>query len=924
MIVDLEKLEEMKYLLSSTGAVLSDLSRQNDEYFNSIYLQTEKLTELMKSVISQDELHKVSSFADTVMEQMSKVDSILDTMSSISTPEVDKFSESVNKLSDHFSAVSGDLKDKKNSDKRKQLKVPKKEKRKPNKEVESVKFKLKGFLNSLKLPVLGAVGAGLIGLIAYGVAERQRLQAEAGEVSDILVMASDGHLKKLQGKAQRTVAAVQESLQKFYGISRQEYQAALSEMVKGGIATAEWSQSADRDLGLVGKNFHTLSLGVDKLLNIAGGSTARDMVDNQHRFGMSLKESTDYLNRSLVLGTTTGLGYSKFYESVKDASVETEKLGFNVQTTAEFMANMQEHFDSLYIPKFIGAALINKGIKGISSGIQGMSEGWKTEIAESLGMGTGLEALINFQETWSRLSENKGDPEALQKFVTGVVKKFVEYFKDEYTTKHKLQQSDIGMSAEGATLAWEVYQNSLIEKDPTKSSEAKEKAAEASKEAFKNLRNSYKTEAQKRTQWERDMNKWMKHISHIGMGLMGLVANALSKMILFWRYVPEMFGTFFEKGGSARRDAIIRSIEKTVGNTKSSTDLIERGFKGLVDAGISLMGDAFGQSIKNLKSAFSTDLSIDTHKAAVSDREAIRSNMGIGRGTSPGVVIAAPPTVRTVYVPQSGPAVASVEVPEYEAAKAAYARNPYGPAKLAMDYWKGTEPLQIVSYGVDDSGSIHLALTGQCPRCGLDYDEGFDEGSYMDDWDKATGIKFKSTKKPGESQYINLDSSDAMSRVKELEMSKKRKQEIQESGQELDPLDPALKAPLKVLAAAYPGKAIKLYSSERVGEEGNKGVHATGKALDLGVEGVSKEDVFRTLYEKGYGTKKGGLGYYTNTPFVHVDVRKKHPWLGVDTSKVGEKSSEESRVSNPEEWIDQNLYKSEDTSFKAPVTESGL
>ncbi len=80
----------------------------------------------MKSVISTEELHKVSSFADTIVEQMTKVDTILDTMSAISTPEVDRFSESVNKLSDHFSAVSGDLKNKKASDTINKIQPPKK------------------------------------------------------------------------------------------------------------------------------------------------------------------------------------------------------------------------------------------------------------------------------------------------------------------------------------------------------------------------------------------------------------------------------------------------------------------------------------------------------------------------------------------------------------------------------------------------------------------------------------------------------------------------------------------------------------------------------------------------------------------------------------------------------------------------------
>jgi hypothetical protein len=88
------------------------------------------------------------------------------------------------------------------------------------------------------------------------------------------------------------------------------------------------------------------------------------------------------------------------------------------------------------------------------------------------------------------------------------------------------------------------------------------------------------------------------------------------------------------------------------------------------------------------------------------------------------------------------------------------------------------------------------------------------------------------------------------------------------------------------IANAYPGRSIYVVSGYRPGE--HEGQHNKGRAIDLSVMGVDKEDVFRLCRR----LPDVGCGYYPHSNFVHVDVRSTGTgnayW--VDDSQPGEPS----------------------------------
>jgi hypothetical protein len=106
-------------------------------------------------------------------------------------------------------------------------------------------------------------------------------------------------------------------------------------------------------------------------------------------------------------------------------------------------------------------------------------------------------------------------------------------------------------------------------------------------------------------------------------------------------------------------------------------------------------------------------------------------------------------------------------------------------------------------------------------------------------------------------------------------------------------VNPRLLWLLQKIADAFPYRAIYIYSGYRPHKDksvmqGHHSMHGDGRAMDIQVHGVRNEQLFQFCRK----LEDVGCGYYPNSKFVHVDVRK--PGTGhafwIDTSGPGEPS----------------------------------
>lgn len=106
-------------------------------------------------------------------------------------------------------------------------------------------------------------------------------------------------------------------------------------------------------------------------------------------------------------------------------------------------------------------------------------------------------------------------------------------------------------------------------------------------------------------------------------------------------------------------------------------------------------------------------------------------------------------------------------------------------------------------------------------------------------------------------------------------------------------VNPRLLWVLQKIADAFPHRAIYVYSGyrphkDKPGSEGHQSKHSEGRAMDIQVHGVRNESLFQFCRK----LDDVGCGYYPNSKFVHVDVRR--PGTGhafwIDISGPGEPS----------------------------------
>lgn len=106
-------------------------------------------------------------------------------------------------------------------------------------------------------------------------------------------------------------------------------------------------------------------------------------------------------------------------------------------------------------------------------------------------------------------------------------------------------------------------------------------------------------------------------------------------------------------------------------------------------------------------------------------------------------------------------------------------------------------------------------------------------------------------------------------------------------------VNPRLLWVLQKIADAFPHRAVYVYSGyrphrEKPGGQGHQSMHGEGRAMDIQVHGVRNESLFQFCRK----LEDVGCGFYPNSKFVHVDVRR--PGTGhafwVDISGPGEPS----------------------------------
>jgi len=769
MLVDPTQVEEVKTRFTELGSAIAEVSDENADAFDDMLDSIDYFKEAVKE-LNIEGLENIEETINLIENQKNAISNTFISFAEKSGISLSLFNNTLDDATEKFSLLSNEVtkevveqdkvvteidfneeerklkeEEKKRKERERREKQRKFEKSVIGREVKSLKNSITGMLRKVHLPLPGAILAGGVMWMAFGFQRRDRIQREAGEVTNILITMYDSAVDRMVRSGTNYISKLQENLQQFYGIARQEVQGVAQAFAEGGLTIEQMLSEVDTDIRGVADNYLTLTLGIDKMLELAGGDTARRTITYISEYGKTLGEARDTTLKMISAGMESGIGVQQFTKNVESAAGSLQKFGFDIDDVIDLSMTLQDSFEKMGVPRQFAGRQAAMGLTQMASSIVNMSNEWKMMIGEEMGFGKGLDAIQKMQEAFSRVAEG-GRKDELMKFIEklgGVVLRAAQ--GDETLAKYILQEaSGLKMGVEGSNSIMMV-KRAIDEGDIKRAEEIVDKN-------IKTIQESLQTEKQKQSRFQRNMNEWMQGISKMGEGILSVMGNLLATLIGFFRSVPQMIINYLR--GDEEANEILLS---KVGDLSSGMD---KGFKQMIGGLRDMKGAAersgktiLGSTFDNLARAIEFDplgkgekeqegqpiailSSEEIQKLTPEERAEVLPSIyprlnpvrirvphsvpqiGMGSEEVPRMVERYTPTtetIRVVTVPvEVGTEEATYEVPIAES----YLETPEGQIRLEEEQWVGGQ-LSIVSSGTDQLGNINLMLMGNCPRCGL-------------------------------------------------------------------------------------------------------------------------------------------------------------------------------------------------------------
>ena len=757
-LVDLTHLDQARLKFTQLGDAIQDVSQRNTKTFDDLLKSLKGGVESTLGELGGEKIGssiRLQGSAEAYTEKVAvryenfaaKMGKSLDRVEGVLTNTQKSFlklSDDARRLTTEVDSATVRLKDaaKDPSQEKKEDKggKPTFAKRIVKKEVKTLLGRLKGMWSKLKLPGLGALAAGGIGIMIHGYLDKDRVRAEAGEMKNILIAAYDDGVRGAVGKGTSRLAGIQESLQKYMGLNRKEIQDTAQAFVDGGFSVTEMTRRVKTDLGGVHASAVTTTLALDKMFELAGGTSAKRMVDLMTKYGKSSDEARESLIRMHSVGRDSGVGAMQYVKNVEAVGDELSKMGYDIDNVVDIYSHVTKEFSKMGVPKQFAGRQAAMGIQQMAGGIAKMGDSWKIILGQRLGYGRGLEARQKMMDAFLRVVDKQDTNEVL-KIVESVYGIAMEATGDDEETSRFYMERQMGLGFEGARLI------AKIGKDMREGKVVE--AAQAAKENSTILKKSFGVESKKRSQFELMMNSWMKGLAKVGQGLLGLALQTLAWLIAYFKALPAFIINKIT-GQSGANKQLAADIEKLFGNSEKHKARMTQGFGQMMRAMRNMGSDVLSGALQTLTDAANFD---PTGKRGAGAGEGGRGgetdageglpyagdavgrvsrDRGVGQPAFAQVSQPSAPTSQIVYLP-----MASLDSGESISARATL---PVPEAERGVwdGVWAGGG-ISLEVGGVDTEGNIGFSIAGNCPRCGLLFGDDermeqlMEEGAYDED-----------------------------------------------------------------------------------------------------------------------------------------------------------------------------------------------
>lgn len=393
------------------------------------------------------------------------------------------------------------------------------------KEARNVKEKSKGLFSELTQGMFS--GGGLIGMslgfILMGYRDRQRKQAEKGEMLNVFEAGTAGVHGVAQKEAVTHFAKFQEKASHLYGIGKDEIQGLTKQFVDAGYIMTSKLGNFKNNLGEVGENAVQLTLGIDKLYNMATGTSATNVNRLVSDFGESLSDASQKYMELSFAAQRSGMGVEKFINSVMSGSQALSQYGVEMTDIKDIMQQLQRYYRDMGLDKQAAGGFAAEALKGAVGGTGGT--GFQLLLAQRLFPGLSpLEAKMKMEAGQERLAKGE-DVDFFKIYMKEKVNLLSEYAHgDKALAAQFAKEQGLFTDTNSFLAMWNLVKSGKID--------SKEEAdkREVDKQ-MKALKDSYITEGKALSDLQKSQYNLLQGLSNIGQGIMKILSGLLATLI---------------------------------------------------------------------------------------------------------------------------------------------------------------------------------------------------------------------------------------------------------------------------------------------------------------------------------------------------------------------------------------------------------
>ncbi len=737
-LVDIAQLDSIRAKFTDLGSAVAELAAQNTELLdNALSSMTEGFGDALHEVLQGEGLKESAEFTTSAEAYVGKVGSAYASFADKLKGSGDSLVGTLEKANNQFSSLSGEVQDalqtagmeaservkgakgKEADDKKKK---PGLIKRTAIKEVKAVWGKKTRLFKKFSLPQLGSIGATALGIMAHGYLTQDRVDKEAGEVKNILIAAYDDGIRGAVDSATKHYSTMQEKLQKHYGIQRTEIQNVLKAFSDGGVSATQMRAKMGVDIDEMEDELAGSSLALDKMFNLAGGTSAKSMTKAMAMYGHNTKEAHDSVQRLYMLGRDSGIGAMQFAKNVETAAESLAKYGFDIDNVIDVTYRLQKGFEGMNVPKQFAGRQAALGMQQIASGMEGMGMGWQIALATHMGLGHGIQGRQALLDAFARVADDANSKQFVE-FVEGMYQVAMQAARGDESKAFHILETGFGLQFQGAKAAMEIHK--LVKGGQF------EKAAEVAEGNAQIFKNAILQESEAASQFDLLFNRWQLAVAKLGQGMLSYAMESLAWLIGYFKNLPAILGATL-KGDRSAAGVIYQELDELFGH-KQSIEKMKSGLSESAELLKEFGADAAGDSLGHLMTAINTPLG---------DSPPVNRGLRSGVGQADWAMQGASPVAR-LTAPQvqglregGGEQVMPMDVPRPSGQGVTESRPP-GQGSSMSPGFSGTEVsggysdpslpdfdwvgggLVLTASSPNTEGDLVFEVTGNCPRCGF-------------------------------------------------------------------------------------------------------------------------------------------------------------------------------------------------------------